>query len=106
MPGGENIPSDNVSGHPDFPRVRVGVSSCLVGEPVRFDGGHKRDRYLTETLNRYFDFVPVCPEMAIGLGTPRPTVQLVGDIQNPRLVGTKDADLDVTEAMQLSLIHI
>lgn len=56
---------------------RVGVSSCLLGEAVRFDAGHKRDRFLTDHLARFVEFVPRCPEMAIGLGTPREPIHLV-----------------------------
>jgi uncharacterized protein YbgA (DUF1722 family)/uncharacterized protein YbbK (DUF523 family) len=56
--------------------VRIGVSSCLLGEPVRYDGGHKRDSFLTDVLARYVEFVLVCPEVEIGLGTPRETIRL------------------------------
>ena len=59
----------------DKRRIAVGVSSCLLGQAVRFDGGHKRNNYIVETLSRYFDFVPVCPEVGIGLGTPRNTLR-------------------------------
>ncbi len=57
-------------------RPRVGVSSCLLGEEVRFNGGHKRYRFLTDDLDRYVDWVPYCPEMEIGLGTPREAIRL------------------------------
>ena len=50
--------------------IKIGVSKCLLGEKVRFDGGHKHDRYITGTLGQYFDFVPVCPETDCGLGIP------------------------------------
>ena len=56
--------------------IRIGISACLLGEKVRFDGGHKHDRYLTQTLGPYFVWVPVCPEVEIGLGTPRETMRL------------------------------
>ena len=59
------------------PRPHLGVSSCLLGEPVRFDGGHKRDRFLTDRLARHVEFVPRCPEMAVGLGTPREPIHLL-----------------------------
>ena len=61
--------------------VRIGISSCLLGEEVRFDGGHKRDRFLTDTLAQFVKFVPVCPEMELGLGAPRESMHLeiVGD---------------------------
>jgi uncharacterized protein YbgA (DUF1722 family)/uncharacterized protein YbbK (DUF523 family) len=60
-------------------RPRIGVSSCLLGEQVRFDGGHKRHRFLADVLDRYVDWVPFCPEVAIGLGTPRETLKLTDD---------------------------
>ena len=58
-------------------RIRIGISACLLGREVRYDGGHKRDRYLTDTLGEYFDWFPVCPEVELGLGTPRETIRLV-----------------------------
>ena len=58
-------------------RPKIGVSSCLLGHEVRYDGGHKNSRYVADTLGQYFDFVPLCPEVAIGLGVPRPTIRLV-----------------------------
>ncbi|MGK0171835.1 MAG: hypothetical protein ACI9W2_003566 [Gammaproteobacteria bacterium] len=57
--------------------IRVGISSCLLGSEDRFDGGHKRDAYATGTLSQYFEFVPVCPEVAIGLGTPREPIRFL-----------------------------
>jgi uncharacterized protein YbgA (DUF1722 family)/uncharacterized protein YbbK (DUF523 family) len=76
--------------------IRVGISSCLVGEEVRFDGGHKRDAYITGTLARWFELVPVCPEVAIGLGTPRPPIRLVDVAGEVRVRGVKDPGQDVT----------
>jgi uncharacterized protein YbbK (DUF523 family) len=61
---------------PEKERPRVGVSACLLGERVRYDGGHKRDRWITGTLGRLVEFVPVCPEVEFGLGTPRPPIRL------------------------------
>jgi uncharacterized protein YbgA (DUF1722 family)/uncharacterized protein YbbK (DUF523 family) len=78
--------------------IKIGVSKCLLGEKVRFDGGHKHDRYITGTLGRYFDFVPVCPETECGLGIPREAMRLVGDIDQPRLV-TNKTGIDRTEQM-------
>lgn len=78
-------------------KVKIGVSSCLLGEEVRFDGGHKRDRFVTDILSDCFDYVSICPEMAIGLGVPRPTIRLVGDEQNWRIKGVKDQNIDVTD---------
>ena len=61
---------------PPFEQLRLGISSCLLGQEVRYDGGHKRDRFLTDVLGDYVTWVPVCPEVEIGLGTPRPTIRL------------------------------
>jgi uncharacterized protein YbgA (DUF1722 family)/uncharacterized protein YbbK (DUF523 family) len=58
-------------------KIPIGISSCLLGEKVRFDGGHKRDAYIMGTLSEYFEFKAFCPEMALGLGTPRPSMRLV-----------------------------
>jgi uncharacterized protein YbgA (DUF1722 family)/uncharacterized protein YbbK (DUF523 family) len=80
-------------------RVAVGISSCLLGEAVRFDGGHKRNSYITETLSRYFDFVPVCPEVGIGLGTPRKALRLVGCAEQPRAMVNGSPHSDVTDAL-------
>jgi uncharacterized protein YbgA (DUF1722 family)/uncharacterized protein YbbK (DUF523 family) len=66
--------------------VRLGVSACLLGERVRYDGGHKRDSFLADTLGPFVEWVPVCPEVAIGLGTPRNTIRLVAGDEAPRLV--------------------
>lgn len=80
--------------------VRVGISSCLLGEAVRFDGGHKKDRYITETLGRYFDFVPICPEVAIGLGIPRESIRLVKQGGDIKAAGVRNTALDVTSALE------
>jgi len=80
-------------------RIPVGVSSCLLGEQVRYDGGHKHNGFLTETLARYFEFVPYCPELAIGLGVPRPPIRLVSTGEGIRARGTKDPALDVTDRL-------
>jgi uncharacterized protein YbgA (DUF1722 family)/uncharacterized protein YbbK (DUF523 family) len=69
--------------------IRLGISRCLLGEDVRFDGGHKRDRFLTDLLGRYVEWVPVCPEVEAGLGTPREAMRLVGDGRHPRLLTIK-----------------
>ncbi len=79
-------------------RIPVGVSTCLLGEKVRWDAGHKHDRYLTDILGRYFEFVPVCPEADVGMGIPREPVHLVGDPAAPRMVGNKSGE-DWTERM-------
>ncbi len=79
-------------------KIRLGISACLLGEKVRFDGGHKLDKFLTETLGRYVEYVPVCPEVEIGLPTPRDTLRLTGTVDAPRLVFSKSGD-DITERM-------
>jgi uncharacterized protein YbgA (DUF1722 family)/uncharacterized protein YbbK (DUF523 family) len=81
------------------PTIRLGISTCLLGENVRFDGGHKADEFLIQTLGRYVEWVPVCPEVEIGLGTPRESLRLVGNPEAPRLVAPKSGS-DHTEAMQ------
>jgi uncharacterized protein YbgA (DUF1722 family)/uncharacterized protein YbbK (DUF523 family) len=80
-------------------KIRIGVSSCLLGEKVRYDGGHKRDVYITETLGRYFEWVPVCPEVEYGLPVPREAMHLTGSADSPRLV-TVRTGIDHTEGMQ------
>lgn len=82
-------------------RPVVGISSCLLGQQVRFDGGHKKDGWITGPLAEFFDFRPVCPEVGIGLGVPRPTIHLVGDPAQPRAVGSRDPSLDVTGRLAL-----
>ncbi len=79
--------------------LRLGVSSCLLGAAVRFDGGHKRDRFLTDVLAPYVEWVPVCPEVELGMGTPREAVHLVGNPDAPRMMGTKTGR-DHTAAMR------
>ena len=78
--------------------IRIGVSSCLLGNKVRFDGGHKHDRYITDTLGNYFKFIPVCPEVECGLSIPREAMRLVGDPESPRLV-TNKTEIDHTDRM-------
>jgi uncharacterized protein YbgA (DUF1722 family)/uncharacterized protein YbbK (DUF523 family) len=82
-----------------FPKIPIGISACLLGETVRFDGGHKHDPYLTETLGPFFEYVPVCPEVGCGLPVPREAMHLVGSPDNNRLVGIKTGT-DYTEQMQ------
>ena len=79
--------------------VRIGVSACLLGEEVRFDGGHKRDTFLTKVLGPHVEFVPVCPEVEIGLGTPRETLRLVRHGHSVRMVTTRTG-IDHTEGMK------
>lgn len=80
-------------------RIPVGVSSCLLGEAVRHDGGHKHDRYVTGVLGRYFEYVAWCPEALAGLGVPRPPIRLTGDPGAPRALRVADASADVTDAL-------
>ncbi|MGI2257880.1 YbgA family protein [Shewanella sp. GXUN23E] len=78
--------------------IKIGISACLLGQNVRFDGGHKRSAYCTDELQRFFEFQPICPEMAIGLGAPRKSIRQVrhGD---EILLQSADGSLDVTEPM-------
>lgn len=78
--------------------IKIGVSSCLLGNNVRYNGGHARDRFVSDTLGQYVRFVPVCPEVECGLPIPRPTMHLRGDPENPRLVTTKTKE-DHTQRM-------
>jgi uncharacterized protein YbgA (DUF1722 family)/uncharacterized protein YbbK (DUF523 family) len=70
-------------------RIRLGVSACLLGERVRFDSGHKRDAFLVEELGRFVDWVPVCPEVEVGMGTPRESLRLMRSHHEIRLVANK-----------------
>jgi uncharacterized protein YbgA (DUF1722 family)/uncharacterized protein YbbK (DUF523 family) len=79
-------------------RIRIGISTCLLGEKVRYDGGHKLDRFLKDTLGRFVEYVPVCPEYECGLGVPRESMRLVGDPNSPRLV-TARTKVDMTDRM-------
>lgn len=81
-------------------KIPVAISSCLLGQAVRYDGSHKHNAYLTETLGKYLDYTGFCPEMAIGLGTPRPPIRLVQIDDATRARGVKDPMLDVTEQLQ------
>ena len=79
--------------------LRIGVSSCLLGQKVRYDGGHKRDRFVTDELGPFVEWVPVCPEVEAGLGLPRPTMHLSRQDQGIRLVESKSG-VDHTQAME------
>jgi len=79
-------------------KIRLGISTCLLGNNVRYDGGHKLDRFLTDTLGQYVEYVPVCPEVECGLGIPRESMHLEGDPDSPRLVTTYSKQ-DMTEQM-------
>lgn len=79
--------------------IKIGVSSCLLGERVRYDGGHKHDPCLTGTLGRYCIFVPVCPEVGCGLAIPREAMRLEGEPAQPRLM-TRYSRVDLSEKMR------
>ncbi|QPJ64685.1 MAG: DUF523 and DUF1722 domain-containing protein [Candidatus Nitrohelix vancouverensis] len=72
-----------------FPKIKIGVSSCLVGEKVRWNGDHKQDRFVREMLGAYFEYVPVCPEVEVGMGVPRETVALYGELDSPKMISKK-----------------
>lgn len=80
-------------------RIRIGISQCLLGDHVRYDGGHKRDDLLADTLSRQVEWVPVCPEVEAGLGVPREPMRLEGPAESPRLV-TVTTKVDHTVSMQ------
>jgi uncharacterized protein YbbK (DUF523 family)/uncharacterized protein YbgA (DUF1722 family) len=79
-------------------KIKIGVSACLLGEEVRYNGGHSHDRYITGILGQYFTFVGVCPEVEAGFGIPRETLRLVGDPEAPRLL-TSRSGKDYTDTM-------
>lgn len=83
----------------DGDTIRVGISSCLLGNSVRHDGGHKLDRSLRDTLGAFVEWIPVCPEFEYGLPIPRETLRLAGDPANPRLV-TSCSGIDHTTGMK------
>lgn len=80
-------------------QIKIGISACVLGQKVRFDSGHKESRFVTQELADYFSFVPVCPEVGIGLPVPRPTIRLVSNEERVALVETKDASKDYTAEM-------
>lgn len=80
-------------------RPRLGISACLLGQNVRFDGGHKKDEFLCETFGRFVEWVPVCPELEVGMGVPRESVRLVGPPAEPRMIAERSGR-DWTMPMQ------
>ncbi len=80
-------------------KIPVGVSQCLLGEQVRYDGGHKRSRYVTDQLHQYFEFYPVCPEVGIGLGIPRKPIRIVNVDGDSRVQQNDDPTVDVTDRL-------
>jgi len=91
----EDVKSVSLKG----PVIRLGISTCLLGERVRYDGGHKLDHFLVDVLGQQVEWVPVCPEVEIGLPIPREPVRLVGDPASPRLIAPKSGT-DHTERMK------
>ncbi|MBS9961751.1 DUF523 and DUF1722 domain-containing protein [Vibrio alginolyticus] len=79
--------------------IKVGISSCVLGERVRFDSGHKVSNFVTKELSPYFDFVSVCPEVGVGMPVPRPTIRLVFNEERVALVETKNPENDHTDNM-------
>jgi uncharacterized protein YbbK (DUF523 family) len=79
----------------------IAISSCLLGQRVRYDGEIKSFADITQHLQQYFDLLPVCPEVEIGLGVPRPAVQLTGNPSHPRMTGRDNPEIDVTTAMRV-----
>jgi len=80
-------------------KIKIGISGCLLGEEVRFDGGHKHNGYITGTLSQFFDFESFCPEVAIGLGIPRKTIKLISRENEIRCVSSTDESVDYTEQL-------
>lgn len=97
----DNVPAlQHRTRNPDAERtLRIGISTCLLGENVRFDGGHKKDPFLTQTLSPFVEWVPVCPEVEMGMSIPREAIRLVGQPDNPRLVTTRTG-IDHSEGMR------
>lgn len=79
--------------------INIGISSCLLGESVRFDGGHKYNKFICESLGHHFKYIPCCPELAIGLGKPRPPIRLVDNGKKIMATATKIPGSDYTEAL-------
>ncbi|MDE1165050.1 MAG: DUF523 and DUF1722 domain-containing protein [Pseudomonas sp.] len=86
---------DPPAGH----KPKIAISACLMGVEVRFNGGHKESRLCSHALAEHFDFIPVCPEVAIGMGIPREPIRLVGDPARPQAVGSVNPDLNVTQLL-------
>lgn len=89
-----DLPSDYLTHKPV-----IAVSDCVLGKQVRYDGGHKRSRFVTDQLSQFFEFRGICPEVGIGLGTPRSPIRLVQDAQVIRAKGVQDSNIDVTDEL-------
>ena len=79
-------------------KPKLGISACLLGQKVRFDGGHKREQFLTDLFGRFVEWIPICPEVEVGMGVPRESVRLVGTPSNPKMIAEKSGR-DWTAAM-------
>jgi uncharacterized protein YbgA (DUF1722 family)/uncharacterized protein YbbK (DUF523 family) len=88
--------------NPSEKKIPIGISSCLLGQEVRFDSGHKHNSYITGTLSQYFEFKAFCPEVYIGLGIPREPIRLIEENDKIQCVGTKTPDLNFTEQLTAS----
>ncbi|MEH0689910.1 DUF523 and DUF1722 domain-containing protein [Vibrio cholerae] len=80
-------------------QITIGISSCVLGEKVRFDSGHKISKFVTKELAPFFEFMPICPEVGMGMPVPRPTIRLMSNDERIALVETKDSSKDHTDAM-------
>lgn len=80
-------------------KPKLGISACLMGAEVRFNGGHKQSHLCTDTLSQYFDFVPACPEVGIGMSIPREAIRLLGDPDAPQAIGSVHSDMNVTQPL-------
>ncbi|MDD9156346.1 DUF523 and DUF1722 domain-containing protein [Aliivibrio sp. S4TY2] len=79
--------------------INIGISSCVIGEKVRFDGGHKHNKFVEKVLSPYFNYIPICPEVGSGMSVPRPTIRLISNEERIALVDSKDSALDYTDSM-------
>lgn len=79
-------------------KIKIGISACLLGEKVRYNGEHKRNSFIIQTFSSLVEFLPICPEVEVGFGAPREPMQLVGDPQSPRLM-TLNSEKDLTDPM-------
>ncbi len=79
-------------------KIKIGISACLLGEKVRYDGKHKHDLFITNTLGNYFEWIPICPEHDCGMPVPREPMNLYGQIENPRLQ-TTETNIDKTDQL-------
>ena len=90
-------------------KIPVGISACLTGQAVRFNGSHKRSRFCTDVLSEYFNLRPMCPEVAIGMGTPREPIRLVSDTpadESVRAVGVDSPEIDVTDDLRSEAVKV